>query len=267
MTNIKELLKKDNYVFEDLLEIMRILRSENGCPWDREQDNKSIRNAFIEEVYEAIEGIDAGDDEILKEELGDVLLQVVFHARIAEEGGRFDIDDVSDGICKKLILRHPHIFSDVDAKTSDEVLKNWDEIKKLEKHQSSHTDTLRAVSPALPSLMRASKLQSKAAKCGFTYKSAEEAYSKVSEEYLELKEAIESSVTEDISEEIGDLLFAVANVSRLCGINAEEALYRANEKFIGRFDLLEKTCADQKKELCELNVNEMMDIWRKNKNL
>ena len=265
--SVKELLNKENYVFDDLLEIMKILRSENGCPWDREQDHRSIRNAFVEEVYEAIEGIDTGDDDILKEELGDVLLQVVFHARIAEEESSFDINDVTDGVCKKLILRHPHIFSDVDAKTSEEVLRNWDEIKKVEKHQKSHTDTLRAVSPAMPSLQRASKLQSKAAKCGFTYKDADDAFSKVSEEYLELKGALKDSNPDNINEEIGDLLFAVANVARLCGINPEEALYRSNDKFIGRFDMLEKTCIEQNKELCELNVNEMIDIWRKNKNL
>ncbi len=263
--DIKEILNKENYKFDDLCAIMEILRSENGCPWDREQDHVSIRNNFLEEVYEAIEGIDNNDSEILKEELGDVLLQVVFHARISQEANDFDIDDVSDGICKKLILRHPHIFSDVKADTSEQVLKNWDEIKKTEKHQKSATDTLRSVSPAMPALMRAGKIQSKAAKVGFTYSDAKEALEKVSEEYAELKSAIEKGDFSSTEEEFGDLLFAVANAARLSGVNAEEALYKANEKFIDRFGKTENAIKEQGMDFYELSVNDMKEFWQKAK--
>ncbi len=264
---VKEFLEKDSFDFSDLCEIMRILRAENGCPWDREQDHKSIRNNFLEEAYEAIEGIDSGDDAILKEELGDVLLQVVFHAQIAKEEGSFDINEVADGVCKKLILRHPHIFSNVNAETSEQVLKNWDEIKKKEKHQKSHTDTLRSVSVAMPSLQRASKIQSKAAKCGFTYKDASAALEKADEEFNELKEAVVTGDNEKIQEEIGDILFAFANVARLLEVNAEESLYLANEKFIRRFALMESAVTKEKRDLCELSVNEMLAFWEKMKNL
>ena len=265
--DIKVLLEKDNYGFDDLVKIMKLLRSEGGCPWDREQTHSSIRNNFIEEVYEAIEGIDNGDDTILKEELGDVLLQVVFHARIAEEENSFDINGVAEGICKKPILRHPHIFSDVEASTSSEVLKNWDEIKKVEKHQKTSADTLRAVSAALPALVRASKLQSKAAKTGFTYADTNEAMKKAAEEYNEVTAAIESGDKASCEEEFGDLLFAVANAARLAGVNPEEALYKANEKFISRFSKMEALVNDEGKHICELPVNKLVDFWEKTKNL
>lgn len=264
--DIKELLAKEIYNFGDLVKIMELLRSDGGCPWDREQTHSSIRNNFIEEVYEAIDGIDNSDDEILKEELGDVLLQVVFHARIAEEENSFDINGVADGICKKLILRHPHIFSDVEASTSAEVLKNWDEIKKIEKHQKTSADTLRAVSASLPALARASKLQSKAAKVGFTYADAKEAMEKVREEYNETVQALESGDAAACEEEFGDLLFAVANAARLAGVNPEEALYRANEKFIGRYSEMERMINAENKQICELNVNKLLEFWEKTKN-
>ncbi len=263
--DIKTLIEKDNYKFEDLCAIMEILRSENGCPWDKEQDHKSIRNNLLEETYEAVEGIDKADSEILKEELGDVLLQVVFHARIAQEEKEFDIDDVADGVCKKLILRHPHIFGDVTADTSEQVLKNWDEIKKTEKHQKSATDTLRSVSVAMPSLMRAGKLQSKAAKVGFTYPDTESALAKVDEEYGELREALLTKDHSKIEEEFGDLIFAVTNAARLSGVNAEEALFRTNEKFTERFEIMEKAVKEQGNEICELNVNKLEEFWKKAK--
>ncbi|MBE6572199.1 MAG: nucleoside triphosphate pyrophosphohydrolase [Ruminococcaceae bacterium] len=263
--DVKTLLQKENYTFDDLCSIMAILRSENGCPWDREQDHKTIRNNLLEETYEAIEGIDNGDSEILKEELGDVLLQVVFHARIAQEENDFDIDDVADGVCKKLILRHPHIFADVKADTSEQVLKNWDEIKKTEKHQKSATDTLRSVSTAMPSLMRAGKLQSKAAKVGFTYANTAESMGKVDEEYTELVDALKAGDPTKIEEEFGDLLFAVTNAARLSGVNAEEALFRTNEKFIDRFSAMETTAKEQGSELCELSVNKLQECWNKAK--
>lgn len=265
--SVETLLKKDNYTCDDLREIMELLRAEDGCPWDREQDHKTIRNNFIEEVYEVIEGIDTDNDDIIKEELGDVLLQVVFHARIAEEAGKYNLDDVADGICKKLILRHPHIFSDVKVKNSVEVLKNWDEIKKAEKSQKSYTDTLKGVTPSLPALARASKIKAKACKAGFEYPSVDGAIDKVNEEFGEVKEAIAKNDAESVKEEIGDLLFAVANLARMCGINAEEALYNTNNKFIDRFEKTEMLAQKNGKDLAQLNISEKIELWNKAKRL
>lgn len=264
--SVEALLKKDSYTPEDLVEIMEILRGEGGCPWDREQTHKTIRNNFIEEVYEVIEGIDTDNDDIIKEELGDVLLQVVFHARIAEEAGKYSLDDVADGICKKLILRHPHIFSDVKVKDSEEVLKNWDEIKKTEKSQKSAADTLKGVSGSLPALVRAAKISGKAAKVGFEYPDVYGAYEKVCEELTEVKAEI-GTQSERVETEIGDLLFAVANLARMCGVNAEEALYRANNKFIDRFEKFEDIATEKGKELKSLNISEKIEMWNKAKKL
>ncbi len=264
--SVKELLTKKNYNFNDLREIMEILRGENGCPWDREQDHKSIRNNFIEEVYEFIEGVDSDNDEIMKEELGDVLLQVVFHARMAEEQGIYSIDDVADGICKKLIYRHPHIFSDVSVKDSDEVLKNWDELKKKEKGQKSAADSVASVSKALPALVRASKIQAKAAKVGFDFDDAFMAFDKVKEECGEVYSELEvagNGAQNKLAEEIGDLLFAVVNVARLAGVNSEEALYNANEKFERRFTAVEKAALSEGKHLENMTLQEMDKIWDK----
>ncbi len=265
--SVETLLKKDNYNCDDLREIMEILRAEDGCPWDREQDHKTIRNNFIEEVYEVVEGIDTDNDYIIKEELGDVLLQVVFHARIAEEAGKYNLDDVADGICKKLILRHPHIFSDVKVENSAEVLKNWDEIKKTEKSQKSYTDTLKGVSGALPALVRASKIKAKACKAGFEYPSVDGAIAKVTEEFEEVKTEIAKNNPEGIKEEIGDLLFAVANLARMCDVNAEEALYNTNNKFINRFEKTEKMAKEKGKDLALLNISEKIELWNKAKKL
>ena len=162
--------EKENYNFNDLVEIVKILRAPDGCPWDREQTHKSIRSNFIEETYEAVEAIDTDDLDLLKEELGDVLLQVALHAEIESEQGTFDINDVCDGICKKLIIRHPHVFGDVNADTTEQVLKNWDAIKMKTKSQKTQTQAILSVSKALPSLMRSTKIQQKAAKVGLTGK-------------------------------------------------------------------------------------------------
>ncbi len=265
--SVETILGKEKYDVEDLREIMEILRGAGGCPWDREQTHKSIRNNFIEEVYEVIEGIDSDNDDIIKEELGDCLLQVVFHARIAEEDGKYNLDDVADGICKKLILRHPHIFSDVKVRDSAEVLRNWDEIKKAEKSQKSAADTLKAVSAALPALMRASKISSKAAKAGFEYSSVDGAFEKTVEELEEVRKEICSGNKEALFEELGDLLFAAANLARMCGVNAEEALFGANIKFTDRFEKMENLAVKEGKELLNLNISEKIDLWNKAKML
>lgn len=179
--------EKENYNFNDLVEIVKILRAPDGCPWDREQTHKSIRSNFIEETYEAVEAIDTDDLDLLKEELGDVLLQVALHAEIESEQGTFDINDVCDGICKKLIIRHPHVFGDVNADTTEKVLKNWDAIKMKTKSQKTQTQAILSVSKALPSLMRSTKIQQKAAKVGFDWENVNGALDKLLKNVKSLK--------------------------------------------------------------------------------
>lgn len=253
--------QKPSYKFEDLIRIMKVLRSPNGCPWDREQDHKSIRRDFIEETYEAVEAIDTDDTELLKEELGDVLLQVVFHSEIESEKGSFNIDDVCDGICKKLIIRHPHVFGDVEAKTTDKVLENWDKIKMQTKFQKTVTDTMNSVSKALPSLIRSEKIQKKAAKIGFDWENVNGAFDKVSEELDELKEAVAKGDKQNMSEELGDLLFSVVNVSRFIKVDPEKALYDACDKFTGRFSKLEQLAAQRGVSIESASLAELDSLW------
>ena len=209
---------KSKYNIGDLLEIMKHLRSDDGCPWDREQNHKSIRGNMLEESYEVCDAIDNDDDTALCEELGDVLLQVVFHSQMASEEDSFDFDDVADGICKKLIIRHPHVFGDVAVSGSEEVLSNWETIKNREKGQASVIDTLKSVPKAFPALMRAQKLCKRAAK-------AEDALNTLDPMY-----------TPKNTEEAGKMLFKLANSFRLSEIDAEEALAIANDKFISDFE-------------------------------
>lgn len=254
-------LVKDCYSFDDLVEIMKILRSPDGCPWDREQTHSSIRRNLIEETYEAVEAIDEDDPELLKEELGDVLLQVVFHSQISVDNGSFSIDDVSDGICKKLILRHPHVFGDVSADTSEQVLNNWDKIKMESKSQVTYAQAMYSVSKALPSLIRSSKIQQKAKKVGFDFPDPLEALSKVSEEAGELKAAIISGDNLLVEEELGDLLFSAVNVSRLLDIDAEKALSKSCEKFIKRFEKLENLAKQRGTDIESATLYELDSLW------
>lgn len=254
---------KDQYCLEDLLHIMRILRAPGGCPWDREQDHKSIRRNFIEETYEAIEAIDEDDAEHLKEELGDVLLQVVFHTEMEREKGVFDLDDVCDGVCKKLVFRHPHIFGDVTVADSDEVLRNWDALKRVEKSQKSSTDSMVAVARSLPQLIRAEKIQSKAAKVGFDWPDASGAMDKVREETEELTRAMTGDG--DMEEELGDLLFAATNAARLLKIDPEHALERTCDKFIDRFSYIEQQAKAHGKRLEDMTLEEMDALWEQAK--
>lgn len=254
---------KERYQFEDLLKIMEILRSENGCMWDRAQDHHSIRRNFIEETYEVCEAIDNEDVDLLREELGDVLLQVVFHTRIEEEKGTFNIDDVADGICKKLIYRHPHIFGSVDVASTEEILNNWDALKKVEKGQKSTTDTLNSVARSLPALIRAEKVQYKAAKVGFDWDDIRGALDKVQEELDEVKRAVNGDG--DLPEEIGDLLFAAVNVARFADTDPEGALNATTEKFIRRFSYVERAAAAQGKKLEDMTLREMDALWDEGK--
>ena len=252
---------KAEYGFEDLLRIMDILRGEGGCPWDREQTHESIRKNFIEEVYEACEAIDLKDNTLLCEELGDVLLQVVFHADMAEDEGAFDINDVCDGVCRKLILRHPHIFGDVKAGTSAEVLDNWEAIKRVEKGQKTYSDSIRQVAKSLPALMYAEKVQKKAKKAGFDWPDISGAFDKIDEEKAELIRAMHGDG--DVADELGDLLFAVVNTARFLEVDPEEALERASAKFVGRFCRMEELAGEH--GLDGMSLEEMDMLWNRAK--
>lgn len=216
---IDALKAKENYTVADLREIMELLRAPGGCPWDREQDHKSIRRNLIEETYEVVEAIDTDNKVLMCEELGDLMLQVVFHARIAEEAGSFNLDDVADGICKKLILRHPHIFADVKADTSEKVLENWDKIKVVEKHQKSDREVLDSVSHSLPSLIRADKLISKAKKLGYDTPNGEV-----------VAHAVKGS--ENTEKAIGELLLSVVALAKELGVDSEKALADACDELV-----------------------------------
>lgn len=228
---------KEKYNIDDLVKIMEILRSENGCPWDREQNHKSIRQNFIEETYEVIEAIDNEDSELLKEELGDVLLQVVFHSRIEEEKGSFDLSDVADGICKKLIIRHPHVFGNVQADNSEQVLKNWDDIKMKTKSQTKPSEAMESVAKSLPALMRSDKIRSKAKKAGYVSESYEKAYTDVEVKLSGLSSA--SSQKSENERKIGELLFSVVNLAAMLDVNPEESLYHACDDFTENFKIFE----------------------------
>lgn len=238
-------LRKDNYEFSDLVEITRLLRSDGGCQWDREQTHKSVRMNFVEEVFEACEAIDNDDTPLLLEELGDVLAQVVFHAQIKTEEGVFDINDVADGVCKKFIERHPHVFGDVTAKTSAEVLENWDAIKRREKKQKTHSSAMDSVARSLPALMRAEKLCSKAKKAGLP------------EESLgELSDMISAELSRGEDMNIASVLMNVVKLSRVLGVNPEQELDRKNEEFIKAFREIESNGGDLAKLLSE-NVDKL----------
>ncbi|MBD5145589.1 MAG: nucleoside triphosphate pyrophosphohydrolase [Ruminococcus sp.] len=256
---------KEKYDINDLLEIMRILRSENGCPWDREQDHKSIRKDFLEETYEVVEAIDTEDRELLLEELGDVLLQVVFHSRIEEEKGGFDFGDVADGICQKLIVRHPHVFGNVTAETSGEVLKNWNNIKQQTKGQETYYETLESVCTALPALMRAQKVGQRAKRAGMDFKDVSQVLDCLESEIAELKEAMAEGTAENIAEEMGDVLFSCVNLSRHLDCDAEESLTRSTEKFMKRFKETEDLIRFDGIDMRSLNIDELDVYWRKAK--
>lgn len=258
---------KEKYNIEDLKAIMAILRGENGCPWDKEQDHHSIRKNFIEETYEVLEAIDNNDSELLREELGDVLLQVIFHSQIEAEKNVFNFDDVANDICKKLIIRHPHIFSDVKVKDSAEVLDNWNTIKKEQKGQVTATETLHAVPRQLPALMRSSKVQARAKKAGFDYPTVQMAFDDLKSEIRELEQAMSNNDIKNIEEELGDIIFACVNVSRFFDLDAEEVLTHSCDKFINRFTKVEKIAKDEKISLTESDIDALNDLWKKAKRI
>ncbi len=254
---------KGAYGVHDLENIVAILRAPGGCPWDREQTHGSIRQNMLEEAYETCEAIDQSDPEHLKEELGDVLLQVALHAQMEKEAGRFTLDDVADGICKKLIFRHPHVFGDVNAQDVGQALDTWDAMKRVEKEQTTYTDTLTAVARSLPALWRAEKVQKKAKKAGFDWPDAQGAVDKLSEETAELKAAMAGEG--DPAEELGDLLFACVNVARFLAVEPEAALTAATDKFIARFALVEREARDKGLNLRALSLSQLDELWEEAK--
>lgn len=256
-----DFIRKDRYDISDLRRIMEILRGEGGCPWDREQDHHSIRKNFLEETYEVLEAIDTEDRALLQEELGDVLLQVVFHARIEEEKGSFNLDDVADGICKKLILRHPHVFGSVQADTSEQVLQNWDAIKKQEKQQDSYTDTLQSVPKVLPALMRAEKVQHRASRAGVDFPDVYEAVSSFDEACADFHDAMEDENLEVIEEKIGEILFRCVNISRIFGLDSEKSLTKSTEQFINRFSKVEKLANEAGLDLKQETLESVGRLW------
>lgn len=256
---------KDFYNMDDLLEIVRVLRAPGGCPWDAEQTHETIRKDFIEETYEVIEAINKKSPEMLREELGDVLLQVVFHTLIETEQGNFTFSDVTDEICKKLIIRHPHVFGDVSVSSTEEVLTNWDAIKMNTKKQKTVTEAIDSIPRELPALMRAAKVQKKAAKAGFDWTEISGTLEKVREETAEVEQAVARGNKEEITDELGDLFFAAVNVSRFAGVDAEEALTAATDKFASRFALVEKMAKEEDLDMKTAGLEKLDELWDKAK--
>lgn len=252
---------KEKYNIDDLLEIMSILRSPGGCPWDAEQTHESIKKDFIEETYEVIEAINKKDKALLEEELGDVLLQVVFHSQIEKEKGSFDFGNVCDGICKKLIERHPHVFGEVKVSGTDDVLTNWDEIKRKSKGQKTQGSSMLKVPKELPALMRSQKIQSKAKKAGFDWDNIDGAFEALESETAELKEAIKNGSKKDITEEFGDMLFSCVNVARFIDVDSEEALNLSTEKFISRFLEVERLAKERAIDMKNTSIEELDKLW------
>ena len=255
---------KSRYGWEDFLEIMKLLRSPGGCPWDAEQTHQSIRREFLEETYEALDALDRDDPDAMCEELGDVLMQVVFHAQIEKELGRFTMDDVVNGIAQKMVYRHPHVFGgSMQADTSEQVLVNWETLKRREKDQRSTADAIEAVPHTLPALWRAEKIQKKTAKTGFDWNNPAGALAKLEEEVRELRQAVDAGQAVDaphgIREEVGDVLFIAAKLAQMFKVDPEDALHRTCDKFDARFRLVEESVD---KPLADYTQEELLALWK-----
>ena len=249
--------------FTELVEVMARLRAPNGCPWDREQTHATLKPYLIEETYEALEAIDIGDDDELCKELGDVLLQVVFHAQIATEENRFGIEEVARAIVDKLIRRHPHVFADVDVDGSEQVLQNWEQIKKQERQEPGEAtpSLLDGIPTQLPALMRAQRMQARVSRQGFDWNQIAGPLDKVEEEFAELRQAWASGETPAIEDEFGDLLFALVNTGRFLNVDPEQALRQSTEKFERRFRALEEAVRTSGREISALSLQELDTIW------
>jgi tetrapyrrole methylase family protein/MazG family protein len=246
----------------ELVNVMARLRSKDGCPWDREQSHESLKPYIIEETYEVLDAIDRKDDEELREELGDLLLQIVFHAQIAAEEGRFTIDDVARTIVEKLRRRHPHVFGDVEVEDSGEVLKNWEEIKKKE----GKISVLDGVPEGLPALLKAQRIQEKVQRVGFDWQSIGGTFDKVREEIAELERAIDEGDSAGIEDEFGDILFSLVNVARFLDIDAEESLRQTAKKFSTRFRYIENRVAEiGERPIEDYSLEELDSLWEEAK--
>jgi tetrapyrrole methylase family protein/MazG family protein len=252
-------------LFDQLVQVFAALRSENGCPWDREQTHESIKPDLIEETYEVIEAIDAGDATKLREEIGDLLANVMLHAQIARDEGEFDISDVIKTLTEKLIRRHPHVFGDQEANNADQVVKNWEQIKRSESGYEDRKSALDGVPDHLPNLQRAQKLQRKAARVGFDWNNVSDVLPKIDEEIAELKENIQDGNREEIELEIGDLLFSIVNLCRFLDVQAEEALRKASRKFVRRFKAMEEELERRGDSFKDYDLAGLDEIWDKAK--
>lgn len=256
---------KDNYNIDDLISIVHLLRSPGGCPWDIEQTHESIKKNFIEETYEVVEAINKSSADMLREELGDVLLQIALHCEMEDEKGSFNFDDVANDIVKKLVVRHPHVFGEVVANDATSALNSWDAMKLKTKGQKSQTESMLSVPRELPALMRAEKVQHKAAKVGFDWDSVDGAVDKLYEEINELKIAMDQNVHSNIEDEFGDVLFSCVNIARFIKVDSEEALTKATDKFLSRFAKVEEMAKELDIDMKNSSLDVLDDLWNKAK--
>ncbi|MDP3259188.1 MAG: nucleoside triphosphate pyrophosphohydrolase [Thermodesulfovibrionales bacterium] len=248
MTNLKK-----------LTDIMSALRGDKGCPWDKEQTRDSLKPFLLEETYEVLEALDEGDSEKIKEELGDLLFQIVFHCQLAKEKSEFDMSDVIEEISRKMLNRHPHVFGKTKFKSKEHFRKYWEEEKKRE--GKKRESILEGVPKALPSLLRAHKLQKKAARVGFDWEKTEDVFEKMNEELKEFRKALKNKKQPEIEDELGDIFFMLVNISRFVGVNPEDALRKTISKFISRFRYIEMKAADKKRNLSGMTLKEMDKLW------
>ena len=253
--------ENEQITFDEFKQIIAQLRAKDGCPWDREQTHESLRQCMLEEAYEAADAIDMKDMENLKEELGDMMLQVMLHAQIAEENGEFTLADIIDGIGRKMIRRHPHVFGSARADSAGDVLVSWEEIKKQEKHEAGAAGGMKRVAKALPANIRAQKVQKKAAAVGYDFADTKEVLQKVHEELEELENAMQSEDHRAVEEEFGDLMFSMINLSRFLKVNAENSLTNATEKFINRLDSVENLARERRRALTDMSVEALDKLW------
>ena len=263
----KEFVLKDKYNIDDLVAIIKVLRAPGGCPWDREQTHESIKKNFIEETYEVVEAINKQSTDMLRVELGDVLLQIVLHSEMESENGNFSFDDVVNDIVQKLVVRHPHVFGEVVANNTAEALNSWDTVKLKTKGQKNQTESMLSVPRELPALMRAQKIQHKAAKIGFDWDNVGGAVDKLYEEIDELKTAMEQGKRFDIEDEFGDVLFSCVNIARFIDVDSEEALTASTDKFMSRFSLVEQMASEQGIDMKSSSIEELDRLWDKAKKI
>ena len=263
----KEFVLKDKYNIDDLVAIIKVLRAPGGCPWDREQTHESIKKNFIEETYEVVEAINKQSTDMLREELGDVLLQIVLHSEMESENGNFSFDDVVNDIVQKLVVRHPHVFGEVVANNTAEALNSWDAVKLKTKGQKNQTESMLSVPRELPALMRAQKIQHKAAQIGFDWDNVGGAVDKLYEEIDELKTAMEQGKRFDIEDEFGDVLFSCVNIARFIDVDSEEALTASTDKFMSRFSLVEQMASEQGIDMKSSSIEELDRLWDKAKKI